>query len=98
MDVEDEGIRSVVGGVFVLFMGFDGVVCVIVERERGVNVILGMCVDDSEDLWYRGVVIVLNMVFVEGEVGFMVKEKFKKEGVVDVFKECLKKSWRLEVL
>ncbi|KAL2214181.1 ARM repeat-containing protein [Sarocladium strictum] len=97
-DAEDEGTRSAAGGALASLTGFDGVVRAITERERGINMVFGLCVDDNEDLRHRGVVTILNMVSTEGETGTLAKEKLKKEGGVEVLKECLKKSRRPEVL
>lgn len=97
-DAEDEGTRSAAGGALASLTAFDGVVRAIVERERGVNMVFGLCVDENEDLRHRGVVTILNMVSAEGESGTLAKEKIKKEGGVDILKECLKKSRRPEVL
>lgn len=97
-DAEDEGTRSAAGGALASLTGFDGVVRAITERERGVNMVLGLCVDDNEDLRHRGVVTILNMVSAEGEAGDLAKNKIKQEGGVEVLKECLKKSRRPEVL
>ena len=97
-DAEDEGTRSAAGGALASLAGFDQVVRDIVGRERGVNMVLGLCVDDNEDLRHRGVVTVQNMVAAEGETGKLAREKLKEQKGVDVLKECLKKSRRPEVL
>ncbi|CAH0014542.1 unnamed protein product [Clonostachys rhizophaga] len=97
-DAEDEGTRSAAGGALASLTGFESVVRCIVMRERGVKVILGMCVDDSEDLRHRGVVTIHNMVSAEGKTGVEAQEKVKEEDGVEVMKECLKKSRRPEVL
>lgn len=97
-DAEDEGTRSAAGGALASLAGFESVVRAITQRERGVKVILTMCVDDNENLRHRGVYTIFNMVNAEGETGKTAKEKITEEGGVEVMKECLKKSRRPEVL
>ncbi|KAJ3473103.1 hypothetical protein NLG97_g10516 [Lecanicillium saksenae] len=97
-DAEDEGTRSAAGGALASLSGFEYVVRGIVHRKRGVKVILGMCVDDNEDLRHRGVVTILNMVSTEGEIGSDARDKIREEGGVEILKDCLKKSRRPEVV
>lgn len=97
-DAEDEGTRSAAGGALASLTGFEYVVRGIVARERGVKVVLGMCVEDNEDLRHRGVVTLLNMVSTEGPIGRDARDKIRAEGGVDVLKDCLKKSRRPAVV
>lgn len=97
-DAEDEGTRSAAGGALASLTGFDSVVRCVLQRERGVNVILGMCVDDDENLRHRGVVTLSNMVSAPGETGKSARQKVKDENGVEILKECLKKIRRPEVL
>lgn len=97
-DAEDEGTRSAAGGALASLTGFEYVVRGIVARDRGVKVVLGMCVDDNEDLRHRGVVTILNMVSTEGDIGRDAREKIRKEGGVEILKDCLKQSRRPAVV
>lgn len=97
-DAEDEGTRSAAGGALASLTGFESVVQGMIERQRGIKVLLSMCVDDNEDLRHRGVYTVYNMVSAEGKTGEAAKEAIREDGGVDVMKECLKKSRRPEVL
>lgn len=97
-DAEDEGTRSAAGGALASLTNFESVTRGILERDRGVKVIMAMCVDDNEELRHRGVYCVLNMVSTEGQIGEHAREKIKQEGGVDTMKDCLKKSRRPEVL
>ena len=97
-DAEDEGTRSAAGGALASLTGFESVVRCILERERGVQAVLGMCVDDNEDIRHRGVYTVYNMVATEGKIGEDAREKIQEEGGAETLKECLKKSRRPEVL
>ncbi|KJZ80167.1 hypothetical protein HIM_00017 [Hirsutella minnesotensis 3608] len=97
-DAEDQGARSAAGGALASLTGYEPVVRGVVERERGVNVVLGLCNDTDEGIRHRGAVTVYNMVMAEGEVGELARSKIKDEQGVDALKECLKKSRRPEVL
>lgn len=97
-DAEDGGTRSAAGGALASLTGFESVVRYVVQRERGVKVILGMCNDPDEGLRHRGVVTVHNLVTAEGEAGQLAKNKVKDENGVEVLKQCLKQSRRPEVL
>ncbi|EQK99247.1 Armadillo-like helical [Ophiocordyceps sinensis CO18] len=68
-DAEDAGTRSAAGGALASLTGHESVVRGVVQRERGVRVLLGMCNDADEGLRHRGVVAVCNMVLADGEAG-----------------------------
>lgn len=97
-DAHDAGIRSAAGGALASLTTFEGVIRGIVNRDRGVQVILALCVDDIEDIRHRGVFVVLNLVTAEGEAGDLARQKVMDEGGAEILKECLKKSRRPEVL
>lgn len=97
-DAEDDGTRSAAGGALASLTGFESVVQYVIQRERGVKVILGMCNDPDEGLRHRGVVTVYNLVMADGETGQLARKKVKGENGVEVLKECLKQTRRPEVL
>lgn len=97
-DAEDKGTRSAAGGALASLTGFEAVVRYVVQRDKGVKVILGMCNDPDEGLRHRGVVTVCNLIMADGEAGQLARDKVKSENGVEVLKECLKQSRRPEVL
>lgn len=98
-DAEDEGTRSGAGGALATLTGIDEVVSAILERERGIKNILGLCADESsEELRHRGSFVVYNLVTIEGETGRRAREKIKTEGGIDILRECAKRTRRPEVL
>ncbi|KAI8956946.1 ARM repeat-containing protein [Daldinia sp. FL1419] len=97
-DAEDEGTRSAAGGALASLTSYDTVVTSIVKRPRGVDAILGLCSEKSEDLRHRGVFIVYNMVACEGEAGKMARKEIREKNGVEVLKECAKSSRRSEVV
>lgn len=98
-DAEDEGTRSGAGGALATLTEIEEVVKAILERERGIKNILGLCVEDqSEELRHRGAFVVYNLVSMEGETGRRARERIKAEGGIEILTECAKKTRRPEVL
>ncbi|OLN92045.1 Ring assembly protein 3 [Colletotrichum chlorophyti] len=97
-DAEDEGTRSAAGGALAALTAHENVVQAIVDRERGVKVILDMCADNNEDLRHRAGFIIYNMVAAEGPPGANARKKIIQEDGLEVLKEAAKKSRRAEVL
>lgn len=97
-DAEDEGTRSGAGGALATLTGVDDVIKAIVARDRGVEIVLGLCADDSEDIRHRGAFVLYNMVSAEGEAGRLAREKVKAANGVEILTESAKKSRRPEVL
>jgi len=77
---------------------WDTAVNAILERDRGVGILLALCTEDAEELRHRGVVCVLNVLTAPGKVGEWGVKKVKEAGGVEKLKECLKKSRSQEVL
>jgi len=97
-DSEDFKTRRAAGGALASLTGWDTVVNAILERDRGVKILLALCKEDSEELRHRGVVCVLNLLTAPGKAGEWGVKKIKEEGGIDTLKECLKKSKSQEVL
>ncbi|CAG8952421.1 hypothetical protein HYFRA_00001168 [Hymenoscyphus fraxineus] len=97
-DSEDFETRRAAGGGLASLTEWDTAVNAILERDRGVSLLLGMCKDEGEELRHRGVVCVLNVLTAPGKVGEWGVKKVREEGGVDALKECLKKSRSQEVL
>jgi hypothetical protein len=97
-DAQDEGTRSGAGGALASLTDYEGVIRGILARDKGVDVILGLCTEDSEDLRHRGAFIVYNLVAAEGELGEQARKKVKEARGVEVLTECAKKSRRHEVV
>lgn len=98
-DAEDEGIRSAAGGALATLTEIEEVVKDILERERGIQNILGLCADESsEELRHRGAFVVYNLVATEGDTGRKAREKVKADGGIEILTACAKKTRRPEVL
>ncbi|CZT45881.1 probable cro1 protein [Rhynchosporium secalis] len=97
-DSEDFETRRAAGGAMASLTEWDTAVNAILERERGVPLLLGLCKEDQEELRHRGIVCILNVVTAPDKVGEWGIKKVREAGGVDALKECLKKSRSQEVL
>jgi hypothetical protein len=97
-DAEDFATRRAAGGALASLTEWDTAVNAILERDRGVKILLGLCAEESEELKHRGVVCVLNVVTAPEKVGQWGVLKVQEEGGVEVLKDVLRKSRSQEVL
>ena len=97
-DSEDFETRRAAGGALASLTEWDTAVNAILERDRGLGILLALCKEDSEELRHRGVVCILNVLNAPGKVGEWGNTKVNDAGGVEALKECLKKSRSQEVL
>lgn len=97
-DVEDFATRRAAGGALAMLTEWDAAVAAVLEKERGVKIVLAMCADENEEIVHRGLVCVMNLISAPGAVGTDGLKKVKAEGGADVVKEGLRKSKSAEVL
>ncbi|KAK8087456.1 RING finger protein B [Apiospora phragmitis] len=97
-DAEDEGTRSAAGGALASLTAYEPVIKGILNRERGVDMLLGLCADETEDLRHRGVFVLYNLLSCEGETGKEARAKVQLANGFEILKECAKKSRRAEVV
>ncbi len=77
-DVEDKDTRKAAGGALASVTQFEGAVNSILSKERGVEILLGLCEDEDEDIVHRGVVCILNIVSIDEEIGVRAQVKVKE--------------------
>jgi len=97
-DVEDLATRRAAGGALAMLTEWDAAVKAILDKDRGVRIILGMCEDDSAEMRHRGVVCLLNIVSAPGEAGKDGLAKIKAVNGADVLRTALQKSKDPQVL
>ncbi|KAK8861811.1 actin cytoskeleton organization protein [Apiospora arundinis] len=97
-DAEDEGTRSAAGGALASLTAYEPVIKGILNRERGVDMVLGLCADETEDLRHRGVFILYNILSCQGETGKAAIGKVQLANGLEILKDCAKKSRRAEVV
>ncbi|KAI2622587.1 putative actin cytoskeleton organization protein [Xylaria nigripes] len=97
-DAEDEATRSAAGGALASLTAYEEVVRGVLKRNRGVELVLGLCGEDKEDLRHRGVFIIFNLVSIDGEVGSMARKAIREKNGLEILKTCAKKSRTAEVV
>ncbi|KAI0435928.1 putative actin cytoskeleton organization protein [Xylaria telfairii] len=97
-DAEDEATRSAAGGALASLTAYEEVGRSVIKRKRGVEVVLGLCSEDNEDLRHRGVFIILNMIAYEEELGKLARKEIREKNGLEILKTCAKKSRRAQVV
>lgn len=97
-DVDDVGTRKGAGGALAMLTEWDAAVTAVLEKERGVQVLLGMCEDDSDEMRHRGFVCVLNIISAPGEVGVRGVKAVKDGNGPELLKGALRRSRNQEIL
>jgi len=97
-DAEDTPTRSAAGGALASLTNQEAVVRAIAKRNRGPEIVLGLCGDVNEDLRHRGVFIVYNMASAEGSAGELARQKLLAADGKAVLIKCLRDSRRAEVV
>ncbi|GMF70705.1 unnamed protein product [Aspergillus oryzae] len=98
-DADDIATRRAAGGGLAMLTEFDSVVAAVLDKPRGVPLLLRLCQEDDEGLLHRGVACVRNMSCIaSGDIGRRAKEALKKGGAVDILSNVLKKSRNPAVL
>ncbi|KAE8322069.1 myosin-binding striated muscle assembly central-domain-containing protein, partial [Aspergillus sergii] len=98
-DADDIATRRAAGGGLAMLTEFDSVVAAVLDKPRGVPLLLRLCQEDDEGLLHRGVACVRNMSCIaSGDIGRRAKEALKKGGAVDILSNMLKKSRNPAVL
>ncbi|KAF7588046.1 hypothetical protein BBP40_006236 [Aspergillus hancockii] len=98
-NADDIATRRAAGGALAMLTEFDSAVAGILDRPRGVPLLLRLCQEDDEGLSHRGVACVRNMSCIAtGDIGRRAREALKKSGAVDTLTKVLKKSGNTAVL
>lgn len=97
-DVDDVATRRAAGGALAMLTDYDAAVAAVLERPRGINLLLGLCQEDNDDLVHRGVVCVRNLTCASGDIGIRGRDAVKRSGGVDTLKGCLKRTSNPAVL
>ncbi|XRM41999.1 SWI5-dependent HO expression protein 4 [Aspergillus tubingensis] len=98
-DTDDMATRSAAGGALAMLTEFEAAIAGILERPRGVPLLLAMCQEEDEGLVHRGVACVRNMTcLATGDIGRRAKEAIKANGGVNILSSVLKKTKNPAVL
>ncbi|KAJ5690319.1 hypothetical protein N7462_004711 [Penicillium macrosclerotiorum] len=98
-DADDLATRRAAGGAIAMLTDYDAAIAAILERPRGVELLLGLCQEEDESLVHRGVVCVRNLTCTaSGEIGARAKAAVQAAGGIDILTACLKKTSNPAVL
>ncbi|KAL1953891.1 hypothetical protein VTO42DRAFT_2077 [Malbranchea cinnamomea] len=97
-DAEDVPTRRAAGGALAMLTEFDAAVKAVLDRPRGVDVILGLCSDEDESIVHRGVVCVHNLVHAAEPNGSRARSSLLQKNAIECLKGCLRKSRNTAVL
>jgi hypothetical protein len=92
-DTDDLTTRRAAGGALAMLTEFDPVIAGILDRPRGVKLLLSLCEEDDDGLVHRGVTCVRNLTCAaSGDIGRRALEAVKQEGGVEILSNMLKKT------
>lgn len=97
-DSEDTPTRQAAGGALAGLTEFSDAVSGIMSRERGIEIVVGLCRDEDVGCVHRGVVCLANMEAVEGEVGKQAREEVRRRGGQAILQDIIEKRREREVL
>jgi hypothetical protein len=97
-DADDSATRRAAGGAIAMLTEYDAAVAAVLERPRGVELLLGLCQEDDDALVHRGVVCVHNLTTASGDIGSRARAAVQAAGGIDVLTTCLKKTSNPAVL
>lgn len=97
-DVNDLATRCAAGGALAMLTEHDAVIASVLEVKRGVDILLGLCQDDNQDVVHRGLVCVRNLACATGNVGQRARDVMREEKGVETLKACLRQWTDQELL
>ncbi|KAJ5966494.1 hypothetical protein N7481_013208 [Penicillium waksmanii] len=98
-DADDIPTRRAAGGAIAMLTEYDAAVAAVLDRQRGVDLLLGLCQEDDDSLVHRGIVCVRNLTFAaSGEIGTRAKAAVRAAGGIDILTACLKATKNPAVL
>ncbi|KAJ5397779.1 hypothetical protein N7509_005892 [Penicillium cosmopolitanum] len=98
-DADDIPTRRAAGGAIAMLTEYDAAVAAVLDRQRGVDLLLGLCQEDDDSLVHRGIVCVRNLTFAaSGDIGTRAKAAVRAAGGIDILTACLKATKNPAVL
>lgn len=91
-DLDDLATRRAAAGALAMLSEWDAAAEAIVNRENGITILLELCTESSEEMRYRGVACIHNIVFAAGDIGKMGKQKVQARGGFAIIKTMLRDS------
>ena len=91
-DSEDVATRRAAGGALAGITEFDGAAQQILNRERGLELLVRMCKDEDKGVVHRGAVCLRNVICLDGEIGRLARMRLRESGGADVLKGLISES------
>lgn len=91
-DVEDPATRKAAGGALATLVGYESVIKGILKRERGAEILLGLCADEDEGIVHRGLACVGNLVGTEGGLGAEARIRVKGSDGERVLRDVVERT------
>lgn len=90
-DVVDLATRRAAGGALAMLTEYDVAAGAIIDRKRGVEILLGLCQDEEDEIIHRGIVCIRNLTCASGDIGVRGRRAVKDNGGVETLKGCLRR-------
>ncbi|KAH8705137.1 putative actin cytoskeleton organization protein [Talaromyces proteolyticus] len=98
-DVDDVATRRAAGGALAMLTEYDAAIAAVLDRPRGVNLLLGLCQENNDDLVHRGVVCIRNLTCTaSGDIGSRARDAVRQNNGIDTLKSCLKRCANPSIL
>ena len=97
-DAQDDATRRAAGGSLASVTIFDSVVKFLVERKRGIELILRMCKDDNMGVVHRGIVCVRNIVSIEDSLGEQARSALNRNDAPEILLDVIRRNKDKEVI
>lgn len=98
-DTDDVATRRAAGGALAMLTEFESVAAAILERPRGVALLLDLCRDTDESLQHRGVACVCNLTNqATGDIGRRARAAVQSEGGVETVVALVQRSSNAAVM
>lgn len=92
-DVDDVATRKAAGGALAMLTEFDAAVAAVLDRPRGVELLLGLCQDEDDGLVHRGVACIRNLTCIaSGDIGARSRAAVKGSGGIEKLSNALRKT------
>jgi hypothetical protein len=97
-DAEDYATRCAAGGALAMLTEWDRAATAVLEHQRGVNILLDLCLDDKDEVKHRGLVCILNLISAPGDIGVKGLEKVRQLDGEEEIKQCLRECRQPDVM
>ncbi|KAL8912215.1 MAG: hypothetical protein Q9172_007541 [Xanthocarpia lactea] len=86
-DVEDLATRKAAGGALAALTYYEGAVKGIAAKERGMEILLGLCTDEDQEIVHRGLVCIDNIAQMQEPAGEQARRQLKDMDCVSILED-----------